>query len=195
MHTYRSSGWSGYVLAQQDGFFKSVFGARTWGVGWAPRSGAFMQIPRTGLNQLGSTMVEASSGGLTLWSVGDRGSIFKYDDPSSFSRDRSKWRKQGSGTRETLRDVDASSYLVAWAVGNGGRVLRTKNGGLHWEELNKTKRIWAGREVMDLSSVSTPPMEFSNKISVDGGQFLMEYAQDPGGGEGVVWIVGDEGKS
>ncbi len=48
---------------------------------------------------------------------------------------------------------------------------------------------------MDLNSVSTPPMEFSNKISVDGGQFLMEYAQDPGGGEGVVWIVGDEGKS
>ena len=42
------------------------------------------------------------------------------------------WAAQNSTTATHLRDIDAVSEQVAWAVGDGGTVLRTTDGGSTW---------------------------------------------------------------
>jgi len=44
------------------------------------------------------------------------------------------WQLQDSGTTASLRGIDAVSGAVAWASGTGGTVLRTTDGGAHWQQ-------------------------------------------------------------
>ncbi|HZS26047.1 MAG TPA: hypothetical protein VFB76_02370 [Candidatus Angelobacter sp.] len=46
------------------------------------------------------------------------------------------WSPQTSGTDVQLRGVSAVSYDVVWASGAKGTVLRTVDGGEHWEKVN-----------------------------------------------------------
>lgn len=43
------------------------------------------------------------------------------------------WRLQGSGTQAGLRGIVSVDGQVAWASGTGGTVLRTLDGGAHWQ--------------------------------------------------------------
>jgi hypothetical protein len=44
------------------------------------------------------------------------------------------WQMQDSGTTAGLRGVDSVDGTVAWASGTGGTVLRTIDGGVHWQK-------------------------------------------------------------
>ena len=43
------------------------------------------------------------------------------------------WQMQNSTTNASLRGIDSVDGTVAWASGTGGTVLRTIDGGAHWE--------------------------------------------------------------
>ena len=51
------------------------------------------------------------------------------------------WQLQSSGTTASLRGIDAVDATVAWASGSGGTVLRTTDGGAHWESCVPPKDI------------------------------------------------------
>ncbi|HLY99075.1 MAG TPA: glycosyl hydrolase [Candidatus Angelobacter sp.] len=46
-----------------------------------------------------------------------------------------QWLTQNSGTDASLRGISAVSANVAWASGSNGAVLRTVDGGEHWQKL------------------------------------------------------------
>jgi photosystem II stability/assembly factor-like uncharacterized protein len=47
--------------------------------------------------------------------------------------DSSPWQLQPSGTTTGLRGIHAVSSQIAWASGTGGTILRTTDGGRHWQ--------------------------------------------------------------
>jgi photosystem II stability/assembly factor-like uncharacterized protein len=47
---------------------------------------------------------------------------------------RQVWQMQESGTTAGLRGIDSVDGTVAWASGTGGTVLRTTDGGAHWQK-------------------------------------------------------------
>ncbi len=59
--------------------------------------------------------------------VGDR------EFPSTPSENPAPWQMQQSGTNAGLRGIDSVDGTVAWASGTGGTVLRTTDGGAHWQ--------------------------------------------------------------
>jgi len=46
----------------------------------------------------------------------------------------SPWQMQDSGTTAGLRGIDSVDGTVAWASGTGGTVLKTIDGGAHWQK-------------------------------------------------------------
>lgn len=46
---------------------------------------------------------------------------------------RAQWTLQNSGTTADLRGIHAVSAQIAWASGSGGTILRTTDGGAHWQ--------------------------------------------------------------
>lgn len=61
----------------------------------------------------------------TGWAVGNYGTILKSTDSGQ------TWKKQNSGTSETLHSVFFTNIQTGWAVGYGVR-LKTTNGGQTW---------------------------------------------------------------
>ena len=59
-------------------------------------------------------------------------SIFLF----SFTATYSQWVEQSSGITDDLNSVSAVDMNVAWTCGNNGKVLRTTNGGLIWEDVS-----------------------------------------------------------
>src|SRR5271166_6478241 len=44
------------------------------------------------------------------------------------------WQMQESGTTASLRGIDSVDGTVVWASGTGGTVLKTIDGGAHWQK-------------------------------------------------------------
>jgi photosystem II stability/assembly factor-like uncharacterized protein len=59
-----------------------------------------------------------------------------------------QWQPQTSGTDASLRGISAVSPKVAWASGTKGTVLRTVDGGEHWEKVSVS-----GAEGLDFRDV------------------------------------------
>lgn len=46
----------------------------------------------------------------------------------------SVWQMQDSGSTASLRGIDSVDGTIAWASGTGGTVLKTTDGGAHWQQ-------------------------------------------------------------
>ena len=84
-----------------------------------------------GYSALRATIVNpgraASSKGVSLWAVGDHGTIL-------YSGDGQHWSQQISGTQQTLHSVFGSGDGKSlWAVGDGGTILYSGDG-RHWSQ-------------------------------------------------------------
>ena len=62
------------------------------------------------------------------WHVGEKGLIMRH---TGFG----PWISQSSGVSTDLLDGAAPSHTVAWVVGKSGTLLRTTDGGEHWQLL------------------------------------------------------------
>src|ERR1700743_3360466 len=50
------------------------------------------------------------------------------------AQENGPWEMQQSGTTAGLRGVDSIDGKIVWASGTGGTVLKTADGGAHWEK-------------------------------------------------------------
>jgi hypothetical protein len=61
------------------------------------------------------------------------GTVFLVVVPIS-AQNSSLWQMQSSGTTASLRGIDSVDGTVAWASGTAGTVLKTSDGGAHWQK-------------------------------------------------------------
>jgi photosystem II stability/assembly factor-like uncharacterized protein len=47
---------------------------------------------------------------------------------------KTPWQMQDSGTTASLRGIDSVDGTIAWASGTGGTILKTIDGGAHWQK-------------------------------------------------------------
>jgi hypothetical protein len=73
--------------------------------------------------------VIATPGGRALWRLRDAGLIERSEDRGL------TWTRQVSGTTRDLIAGSAPSDVVCWIVGRRGVILRTVDGGGHWEKV------------------------------------------------------------
>src|SRR5689334_20972857 len=52
----------------------------------------------------------------------------------AFSSAHAQWEMQDSHTTSNLRGIHAVDAMVAWASGADGTILRTQDGGAHWQK-------------------------------------------------------------
>lgn len=72
--------------------------------------------------------VQASTGDVSVWVVGDNGKIFYFDGAT--------WTAQNAATEEDLNDVSALSVEKAWAVGDSGTIIKYQGDAAHgWKKV------------------------------------------------------------
>jgi hypothetical protein len=74
------------------------------------------------------------------------------------------WQKQESHTDASLRGVKAVSDKVCWASGTGGTVLRTTDGGQHWQVIHVT-----GAEKLDFRDIEAPNNDANTAVVMSAG--------------------------
>jgi hypothetical protein len=87
-----------------------------------------------------------------------------------------QWRLQHSGVTASLRGIHAVNDSVAWASGSGGTVLRTTDGGAHWQNCT----VPAGGEKLDFRSVWAWDADRAMVLSSGPGQASRLYSTHDG---------------
>lgn len=86
------------------------------------------------------------------------------------------WTVQNSGVSERLRGVGAVSAKVAWASGNKGTVVRTRDGGATWERLTVP-----GAEDLDFRDIEAIDDTTAYLLAIGGGERSRIYKTVDGG--------------
>ncbi|HET9364973.1 MAG TPA: oxidoreductase, partial [Candidatus Angelobacter sp.] len=86
------------------------------------------------------------------------------------------WQQQASGTDVQLRGVSAVSHDVIWASGAKGTVLRTVDGGEHWEKVNVPNA-----EALDFRDVQAFDAKTAFVLSIGPGEQSRIYKTADGG--------------
>lgn len=76
---------------------------------------------------LGTAQLAVARAGQRLVAVGERGTVLLSDDHGQ------TWRQARVPVQSTLTCVSFASDRVGWAAGHAGVILRTVDGGEHWE--------------------------------------------------------------
>lgn len=87
-----------------------------------------------------------------------------------------QWEPQTSGVDVQLRGISAVSEKVAWASGAKGTVLRTLDGGRHWEKL-----AVAGADGLDFRDIQAFGKTTAFVLSIGAGEASRIYKTDDGG--------------
>jgi photosystem II stability/assembly factor-like uncharacterized protein len=87
-----------------------------------------------------------------------------------------QWEEQNSGTDVQLRGISAVSGLIAWASGANGTLLRTVDGGQHWEKL----RI-EGADKLDFRDIRGFDDKTAYALSIGPGEQSRIYKTTDGG--------------
>ncbi|HEV3042001.1 MAG TPA: YCF48-related protein [Candidatus Angelobacter sp.] len=87
-----------------------------------------------------------------------------------------QWEPQTSGADVQLRGISAVSEKVAWTSGAKGTVLRTLDGGRHWEKL-----AVAGAEGFDFRDIQAFDKNTAFVLSIGPGEASRIYKTDDGG--------------
>jgi photosystem II stability/assembly factor-like uncharacterized protein len=87
-----------------------------------------------------------------------------------------QWEPQTSGVDVQLRGISAVSEKVAWASGAKGTVLRTLDGGRHWEKL-----AVAGAEGLDFRDIQAFDKSNAFVLSIGAGEASRIYKTNDGG--------------
>jgi photosystem II stability/assembly factor-like uncharacterized protein len=89
---------------------------------------------------------------------------------------RGQWEAQASGTDVQLRGISAVSLKTAWASGAKGTVLRTLDGGAHWEKL-----AVPGAEGLDFRDIKAFDERTALVLSIGPGEQSRIYETRDGG--------------
>lgn len=87
-----------------------------------------------------------------------------------------QWQPQEAGTEADFRGVCAVSARVAWASGTQGMVLRTLDGGKHWE-----KQSVPGAEKLDFRDIQAFDAQDASVLSIGPGEQSQIYKTNDGG--------------
>jgi photosystem II stability/assembly factor-like uncharacterized protein len=114
-----------YVVGQVGTIMRSSDGGTTWRDESLPRS-TYMYYNLTSISFFGPGRAFATAQGPS-----NRSYVFRYTytaPPDTFTQ----WTKRTSGSTANLYAVDFVDTANGWAVGTGGTILRTTNGGSTW---------------------------------------------------------------
>jgi photosystem II stability/assembly factor-like uncharacterized protein len=117
------------------------------------------------------------------------------------------WQMQDSGTTASLRGIDSVNGTIAWASGTAGTVLRTTDGGAHWQKCSvpdaaadgatldfRGVQGWDAKTAMVMSS---GPGEKSRLYETTDGckswELLFVNPDAPGGFFDSFWLNGPRG--
>lgn len=89
---------------------------------------------------------------------------------------QARLQPQDSGVDVRLRGVSAVDAQVAWASGQKGSVLRTVDGGAHWQSMHV-----AGAEALDFRDVEGFSAEVAVVLSIGPGEASRIYRTEDGG--------------
>lgn len=91
------------------------------------------------------------------------------------------WQMQESSTTASLRGVSAISARVAWVSGAKGTILRTTDGGSHWEKINP-----AGASDLDFRDIEAVSDRIAFAMSAGEGRMSRLYKTTDGG---TTWTI------
>lgn len=93
---------------------------------------------------------------------------------------------QDSGVDVRLRGISALDANIAWASGQKGTVLRTVDGGAHWQAMHV-----AGAEALDFRDIEAFSPEVAVVLSIGPGEASRVYRTDDGG---TSWVLALQNK-
>ena len=80
------------------------------------------------------------------------------------------WTPQQSGVAARLRGVSAVNERVAWASGNGGTIVRTRDGGATWQQLTIP-----GADKLDFRDIDAVSEDTAFVLSIGSGESSRIY--------------------
>ena len=87
-----------------------------------------------------------------------------------------QWQMQDSHSTASLRGIHAVNASVAWATGTDGTILRTRDGGAHWQRCAPP----AGAEKLDFRGVWAWSADVASVLSSGPGDLSRVYATTDG---------------
>ncbi|MBX7223363.1 MAG: choice-of-anchor D domain-containing protein [Blastocatellia bacterium] len=107
---------NGWIVTLAGQILRTTNGGTTWQTSYTPTSGV--------MNDIGLA-------GSKVWGFGSLffKSVFNPDGDSA-------WQEQEAGATDTLQSASFVDTNKGWAVGDGGTILKTTNGGQSWVSVN-----------------------------------------------------------
>src|SRR5260370_14682326 len=101
-----------------------------------------------------------------------------------------QWQPQNSGTDVSLRGISAVSDRIAWASGAKGTVLRTVDGGEHWQNVSVD-----GAQALDFRDIQAIDAQTAYVLSIGPGEQSRIYKTTDAGQHWNLQFTNDDPKA